>query len=89
MHLGKPTAWSQTMPQTDSFAFSPVIECGQQALRQVGTFPETYGFVTYVDPYLDFLAVDAVASDGTVASWTGTHRQYADMWEPFLIKGAT
>jgi hypothetical protein len=89
MNLVKPAAWSQTESRVDTFVPSSQEDVGCRLLRRKDQFPETYGFVTYVDPYVDFVTVNVLASDGTEESWTGTCRQYDDTWEPFLIKGAT
>jgi hypothetical protein len=89
MHVVKPVAWSQTKPQMGTFAFSSANASNHRLLRMTGTFPAVYGVVTYVDPYLDFVSVDVLASDGTQSSWAGTHQQCDDTWEPFLIQGAT
>lgn len=50
-----------------------------------------YGILVREDPYVDFVEVWATATSpsGTyTTTWTGTHLEMEELWDPVLVQGA-
>jgi hypothetical protein len=59
-------------------------------LRMKGRYPAIYGHVAYVDPYIDYVRVEAAVPIRTTAmlvAWSGTQAACYEKWEGFLPKG--
>lgn len=88
MHPANPEGGRASTPQPLSVVFTFVPNVHGRLLQRLDRYPRTYGHMIYVDPHLDFIAVDSIGSEGNHELWSGTHVQYQLLWEPFLIKGA-
>ena len=89
MHAVKPAPWSSGVSEDSSVLSYDLERSGDSLLRLKSHFPETYGYVAYQDPYIDFIAVAIlVIGYPTVTTWTGTYREFQARWETFLLKGA-
>lgn len=89
MQVAKPLLSEAPTAAMGSSVLAVPERCYGALLRMQG-HPTTYGYVTYVDPYLDYVTLELVVVDGAaaVATWSGTHRALAYTWEPFLLEGA-
>ncbi len=73
---------------------SPVVRgslgsAGQHLLQLRDTFPEVYGHISYVDPYVDYIIVEMVVQNcSQPVLWAGTLSACQEKWAVLLPKGA-